>query len=220
MAPHDLGQVGRDDGGAFHHGRPGHRRPVAHLVRDPFRGPAVGGVPSRLALDAFEALADREQEARRRLPLGHLDAVDPEGVVRGLEAFVVAGVHRWDDDPELLGDRAPQGLDALEQVAVALGVDEIDDVHAELELERHDARLLGKLGRGVGGRRSGHGDLRGVFLDRVGQVGRQPAAEEEQDRTDEEEGQLRQTRQEAEGEDDDGDGPHDAAGSGTAAGAR
>ena len=94
MASDDLGQVRRDHGRALDDRRPGDGRPVAHLVRDPFGGPAVSGVPRRLALDAVEPLADREQEPLRRLALGHLDAVDPEGIVSRLQAFVVAGMHR------------------------------------------------------------------------------------------------------------------------------
>ena len=63
----------------------------------------------------------------------------------------------------------------------------------------------------VGRRRRRQGGLRRVFRNCVANVGRQPAAEDEQHRTDEEEGQLGQARQETEAEDDRCDGPHDTA---------
>ena len=75
--------------------------------------------------------------------------------------------------PELHGDVAPQGLDPVEQVAAALRVDEVDELHAELELERHHAHLLGgqRLGAsaaGAAGAGSGFSDVGGEVFGQAG----------------------------------------------------
>ncbi len=92
---------------------------------------------------------------------------------------------------------------------MAFRVDEIDDLRAELELERHDARFLGELRGHVRGRRGGQGGRR--FLGHlVGDVEGKAAREHEQHGPHEKEGQLRKARQDAEPEYDHGHGANHA----------
>ena len=97
---------------------------------------------------------------------------------------------------------APQSLDPVEQVATALGLDQVDQLEPELEdqLFHGDAGgdRLGGVRRGDGRRLLGF-DLLG------GRVLGQARAEEEDAPTHNEKGQLREPR-------DDGEAPHDQSG--------
>ena len=73
---------------------------------------------------------------------------------------------------------------------MALGIDKIDDLHAELELQWHDACLLGELGGGVRFRRRRHRSLGVLVGGHIGHIEGQPAPEHEEHDADEQEGQL------------------------------
>ena len=64
--------------------------------------------------------------------------------------------------PSSIGDLAAQRAHPVEQVAAALGVDQVDQVGGEHELERVDAHLGGEQPRGCPGTGPARLDRRGV----------------------------------------------------------
>ena len=141
MTANDLRQMRQD-----------HRRPVddavatafelrAEMLGDPRRGQAEHGLEGRLARDGVVGVRRQHQHApRRREATTDLHTVHPDGVGRHGQRQVVTGPDQRCDEPQFERHVAPQRLDALEQ-AGASGLDEIQQVRGELELEGLDTHL-------------------------------------------------------------------------------
>ena len=111
------------------------------------------------------------------------------------------------DDAELHGDVAPERLDAVEQIAAALGLHEVDELEPELERERFDAEVGGQRLGGVGG---GCGRCRLGRLGRGGDVLGQAGPEHAHGRADDEERQLGQAGDDGQAQHHDAGRLHDA----------
>ena len=150
----DLGQVRGHHGRAVHHRDAGDDRLVAELGGDPLGPSAEGRVPRLDPGQLLEVLAHRQELPPRRLAPSDLDPLDPDRVDGRGQVEVVARVDLGHDDAELRGDVAPQRLDPVEQVAAALGLDEVDQLEPELQ----DELLHGDAGGDRLGRvRGSHG---------------------------------------------------------------
>src|SRR5690606_38654376 len=113
-----------------------------------------------LAGNRAEVVTDHEHAAGGSAATADLHAVDAENVGRQREGGVVAGTDRRHHKAELRRQLAAEGPNPVKQVAAASGVDELDQVDRQIELERLYPRVDGELlGRrrwrrlGWGGRR-------------------------------------------------------------------
>ncbi|CAB4721246.1 unannotated protein [freshwater metagenome] len=200
MRGDDLREVGGDDGGPVDDGGAGQLGLAAQLRGDPLRVQAEDRLAGRLAGQRAEEVADREHGAGRRLAAGDLDVEEFDDVGARGQVHVVAGAHQRHDHPDLAGDLATQRLDPLQQVATRARVDEIDDVGAQLETERIDLDLLGEHLRQVVGRSgSGEGERLVAAGGRSARGDRLLGAAREQQHhaAAEQEGDLRQTGDQA-----------------------
>ena len=98
-----------------------------------------------VAREWIEVLADHEHAAGRRDTLPDGDSVGLDDVRAQRELGVVTGADRRHHEAELHGELAAQGRDAVEQIPAAGAVDELDQVEADVELERLDACIVGHL---------------------------------------------------------------------------
>ena len=114
-----------------------------HLAASPKTGSRVG----RARAARRGRRRSRARARRGASPRADLDAVIRIAYVRRRQVEVVAGAHQRDDDAELQRELAAQGAHPVEQVAAGAGVDQVDQVGGELELERVDPHLAGDAPR-------------------------------------------------------------------------
>ena len=86
-------------------------------------------------------LAEHHRVPGRGLAAGDLDAVHLDGVGLRRQRDLVAGADRRDDQAEVAGDPAAQRLHPVHQPAAAAGVEQVEQVGREFELERLDPQV-------------------------------------------------------------------------------
>ena len=137
----DLGEVGDDDRRAVDHRRALGGQHLGHLLAHPGRGQAEDGVDGRAPGDAAElvGVAEHHAAAGWRLAAADLDAVHVHRVGERRQVGGVLGAHRRHDDAELARGALAQGPDPVDEVAAAGGVEQVEQVGGEVQLERLDA---------------------------------------------------------------------------------
>ena len=143
----DLAEVGDEHRAAVDDGRAGHLGLVAHLDRQPLAVQAEDGLDRRRAGQGLQVVAEGEDLAGGGLAAADLHAGHEHLVLPGGQVEGVAGAHGRQDEADLEGDLAAQRADPVEQVAAGAGVDEVDEVGGEDDLERVDGHLLRRASR-------------------------------------------------------------------------
>ena len=136
----ELAQVRRDDRGRVDDGEAERLRMLLRGRLDPVGVEAECRVLRAHADDLGGDSAGIDREVALDLDLAFADrhAQDRDAIGVRLELQVVADVHGLDEETELLGQLAPHGLDAREQRAALVAIDERDQAIADLETDEID----------------------------------------------------------------------------------
>src|SRR3989344_1279256 len=141
-----------------HHGRgindrvPGHLRDIALALFDPHGGQAESGVHGLGAGDRVGNVAgvDGHQHVRVDVALAHHGAAQGDPVEAALGLQVALDVHTWRQDADFLRELAANALDAVEQVAHAVLVDQLDQAIAHFQAQGVDRLQVFPRGLAVG----------------------------------------------------------------------
>src|SRR4029078_683948 len=144
VALQELAQMRRDDGSGVDDRVPERQRVLLARGLDPIRVEAERRV---LRLDADDLRGDAariDREVALAVDLTLAPRHDEHGNTVGirLELEVVADVHGLNQEAELLGKLSAHGLDAAEQRAGLVAVDERDQPVADLEADQIDRANL------------------------------------------------------------------------------
>ncbi len=145
MAADGLGQVRGDHAARLDHrvavaSRPGRgsrlrsRRPAC---RRPARAWRCRGI-----LPRGRARIHGQELGRIDRAFGHRHVGDLDAILVLVEPHVVADADLGQDDADLGGHVLPDALDALQQVAAALGIGQADQPHADLDFHRIDGQVV------------------------------------------------------------------------------
>ena len=145
----DLGEVGGDDGGRVHHRVAQPLGLVALGFRDPegrqAEGRVAGGLPGDLLAGA--AGVDGQVEAHPDDPPPHLDPLDLEAVLGGLQAHVVDDADARDHQAQVQGRLPPDARDPVQELRALVLVHQRDQAVAELQGQGVQGHHRGDLHR-------------------------------------------------------------------------
>ena len=209
VAPDHLCQVGHHHRRAINHRRTGGGRLGPDRARHPEGGEAEHRLDRLHRSQAAQGgtVADRHGQnvAGRCRAHAHLGAPQHNRVGLGVERHVVARADRRHDDSQIHCDLLAQGPHPFQQIPALGGVDQVEDVVGQVQLERlypHGSHQRLRIIR-IGGH---HRRRLVVRLVQVGGGG--PGREGEQGSGDAKERNLRQSRQQGQAADAERRQPH------------